>query len=259
MMKLCEFNENKERNSYLRRPSSDRKIRAYTQCRAGPIRSAASGKSQQPSTDSLCKICRGNMISVWNFLIARVKSEKTVENIRRNITVHGGGSGGDSGGGGKEKGETKREMGGFPCESESWVSSTTPVHQSLENEALENHHQSTSTGFLNQDEEWAKLNINNTKKKKKKNLESAQAPATDLCSSVSSSIANWRISSPALENHHQSTSTGFLNQDEEWAKLNINNTKKKKKNLESAQAPATDLCSSVSSPIANWRISSPGE
>jgi len=65
----------------------------------GPY-SAASGKSQLPSTDSLRKICRGNMIPVWNFLIARVKSEKTVENIRRNITVHGGGGGGDSGGGG---------------------------------------------------------------------------------------------------------------------------------------------------------------
>jgi hypothetical protein len=47
------------------------------------------------------------MISVWNFLIARVKSEKTVENIRRNITVHGGGSGGDSGGGGKEEGRSR--------------------------------------------------------------------------------------------------------------------------------------------------------
>jgi hypothetical protein len=155
MMKLCEFNENKERNSYLRRPSSDRKIRVYTQCRAHrprfltfPIRcetrlffslpemqsssgsaaqpeailewlrkemgyrplgpySVASGKSQLPSTDSLRKICRRNMISVWNFLIARVKSEKTVENIRRNITVHGGGSGGDSSGGGKEEGRSR--------------------------------------------------------------------------------------------------------------------------------------------------------
>jgi hypothetical protein len=47
------------------------------------------------------------MISVWNFLIARVKSEKTVENIRRNITVHGGGSGGDSGGCGKEEGRSR--------------------------------------------------------------------------------------------------------------------------------------------------------
>jgi hypothetical protein len=36
-----------------------------------------------------------------------VKSEKTVENIRRNITVHGGGSGGDSGGGGKEEGRSR--------------------------------------------------------------------------------------------------------------------------------------------------------
>lgn len=76
----------------------------------GPY-SASSAKSQLPSIDSLRKICRGNMIPVWNFLITHVKSEKTVENIRRNITVHGGGggsSGGDSGGGGcKEEGRSR--------------------------------------------------------------------------------------------------------------------------------------------------------
>ncbi|KAI3502126.1 hypothetical protein L1887_30157 [Cichorium endivia] len=36
------------------------------------------------------RVCRGNMIPVWNFLIKRVKTEKTVDNIRRNILVHGG-------------------------------------------------------------------------------------------------------------------------------------------------------------------------
>ena len=56
----------------------------------------ASSKSHLPSVDSLRKICRGNMIPVWNFLITRVKSEKTVENIRRNITVHGDGDSGSS-------------------------------------------------------------------------------------------------------------------------------------------------------------------
>ncbi|KAK7858325.1 augmin subunit 5 [Quercus suber] len=59
----------------------------------GPY-TGSSNKSQLPSIDSLRKICRGNMIPVWNFLLTRVKSEKTVENIRRNITVHGGGGGG---------------------------------------------------------------------------------------------------------------------------------------------------------------------
>ncbi|KAJ8775124.1 hypothetical protein K2173_020128 [Erythroxylum novogranatense] len=52
-------------------------------------------KSQLPSIDSIRKVCRGNMIPVWSFLINRVKSEKTVENIRKNILVHGGG--GESG------------------------------------------------------------------------------------------------------------------------------------------------------------------
>ncbi|CAN6702332.1 unnamed protein product [Malus baccata var. baccata] len=72
----------------------------------GPY-SAASSKSQLPSIDSTRKICRGNMIPIWNFLITRVKSENTVKNIRRNITVHGGGGGGDGGAlvkSGKEEG-----------------------------------------------------------------------------------------------------------------------------------------------------------
>ncbi|KAL2504936.1 hypothetical protein Adt_20557 [Abeliophyllum distichum] len=50
---------------------------------------ASSTKASMPTVDSLRKICRGNMIPVWNFLLKRVKSEKTVENIRRNILVHG--------------------------------------------------------------------------------------------------------------------------------------------------------------------------
>lgn len=50
----------------------------------------ASSKASMPSVDSLRRILRGNMIPVWNFLLKRVKSEKTVENIRRNILVHGG-------------------------------------------------------------------------------------------------------------------------------------------------------------------------
>ncbi|KAL9668922.1 hypothetical protein QQ045_006463 [Rhodiola kirilowii] len=47
-------------------------------------------KVHSPSPDSVRKVCRGNMIPVWNFLLTRVKSEKTVEKIRRNIHVHGG-------------------------------------------------------------------------------------------------------------------------------------------------------------------------
>ncbi|KAK3413511.1 hypothetical protein EUGRSUZ_I02064 [Eucalyptus grandis] len=81
---------------------------------------SASSKSQAPSADALRKICRGNMIPVWSFLVKRVKSEKTVENIRRNITVHGGGDSGGGGGSaslGKEegrggKGRRKEKAGG---------------------------------------------------------------------------------------------------------------------------------------------------
>lgn len=55
---------------------------------------SAGGKSHSPSVESIRKICRGNMIPVWNFLVTRAKSEKTVRNVRRNITVHGEGDGG---------------------------------------------------------------------------------------------------------------------------------------------------------------------
>ncbi|GAU14029.1 hypothetical protein TSUD_168540 [Trifolium subterraneum] len=54
---------------------------------------AAAGKSHSPSVESIRKVCRGNMIPVWNFLVTRAKSEKTVRNVRRNITVHGDGDG----------------------------------------------------------------------------------------------------------------------------------------------------------------------
>ncbi|XP_051141120.1 AUGMIN subunit 5 [Andrographis paniculata] len=77
---------------------------------------ASSTKSSIPTADSLRKICRGNMIPVWSFLVKRVKSEKTVENIRRNILVHGADDGGkgrkkEVSGGGKEGGASSgREM-----------------------------------------------------------------------------------------------------------------------------------------------------
>lgn len=53
-------------------------------------RSLGPSKSHVPSVDAIRKICRGNMIPIWNFLINRAKSDKTVESIRRNVTVHGG-------------------------------------------------------------------------------------------------------------------------------------------------------------------------
>ncbi|GJS05316.1 haloacid dehalogenase-like hydrolase domain-containing protein Sgpp [Tanacetum coccineum] len=46
--------------------------------------------SSTPSHDSLRRICRGNMIHVLHFLLSRIKSEKIVYDIRRNILVHGG-------------------------------------------------------------------------------------------------------------------------------------------------------------------------
>ncbi|GMY12840.1 AUGMIN subunit 5-like [Fagus crenata] len=78
----------------------------------GPY-NASTNKSQLPSIDALRKVCRGNMIPVWNFFLTRVKSEKTVENIHRNITVHGGSGGGTTTDGGnavnlgKEEGRSR--------------------------------------------------------------------------------------------------------------------------------------------------------
>ncbi|KAI7750583.1 hypothetical protein M8C21_022492, partial [Ambrosia artemisiifolia] len=62
-----------------------------------------------PSPDSIHRICRGNMIPVFEFLIKRIKSIKTVDNIRRNILVHGteGNAGGMEGG----KGGVDRRVG----------------------------------------------------------------------------------------------------------------------------------------------------
>ncbi|KAH0463386.1 hypothetical protein IEQ34_007968 [Dendrobium chrysotoxum] len=44
---------------------------------------------QLPSADQIRKICRGNMVTVWNFLLQRVRSERTTGTVRRNILVHG--------------------------------------------------------------------------------------------------------------------------------------------------------------------------
>ncbi|KAL0450424.1 UNVERIFIED_CONTAM: AUGMIN subunit [Sesamum latifolium] len=62
---------------------------------------ASSTKISVPTAESLRRICRGNMIPVWSFLLKRVKPDKTVENIRRNILVHGA----DDGGKGRRKGK----------------------------------------------------------------------------------------------------------------------------------------------------------
>ncbi|KAF0915528.1 hypothetical protein E2562_036681 [Oryza meyeriana var. granulata] len=45
--------------------------------------------SAPPAPDQLRKICRGNMLPVWSFLLRRVRSERTVSTARKNILVHG--------------------------------------------------------------------------------------------------------------------------------------------------------------------------
>ncbi|OVA16921.1 hypothetical protein BVC80_9049g57 [Macleaya cordata] len=67
----------------------------------------SSNKAMLPSIDSIRKICRGNMVPVWHFLMQRVKSEKTVEKIRRNILVHGSSEGSTDGLKSSEDGRSK--------------------------------------------------------------------------------------------------------------------------------------------------------
>uniref|UniRef100_A0A5B7BNU6 AUGMIN subunit 5 n=1 Tax=Davidia involucrata TaxID=16924 RepID=A0A5B7BNU6_DAVIN len=94
----------------------------------------ASNKAPMPSIDSLRKICRGNMIPVWNFLLKRVKSEKTVDNIQRNILVHGGDDGGSSGVETVKAGEAMRSRGRRKDKSgvEGESSSSSSVESSRE-------------------------------------------------------------------------------------------------------------------------------
>ncbi|KAK9090817.1 hypothetical protein Sjap_023994 [Stephania japonica] len=66
---------------------------SYSSSNKASASASAAAAAALPSVDSLRKICRGNMVPVWNFLLQRVKSEKTVENIRRNILVHGSSDG----------------------------------------------------------------------------------------------------------------------------------------------------------------------
>ncbi|KAL5207980.1 hypothetical protein ABZP36_032415 [Zizania latifolia] len=45
--------------------------------------------SAPPAPEQLLKICRGNMLPVWSFLLRCVRSERTVSTARKNILVHG--------------------------------------------------------------------------------------------------------------------------------------------------------------------------
>ncbi|KAF5465316.1 hypothetical protein F2P56_015338 [Juglans regia] len=159
-------------------------------------------------------------------------------------------------------------MESFPCESESWVSSIISIHQNPEDETLESHQ--SNTGFLNQEEEWSKLNINKKKNKKKKNqvllegyVESADEDDLTRTKSLTDEdldelkgcldlgfgfsydeIPELCNTLPALELCY-SMSQKFIDEHQ--------------KSPDNAEAASTDSCPSVSSPIANWKISSPGD
>ncbi|KAL2316552.1 hypothetical protein Fmac_030428 [Flemingia macrophylla] len=58
------------------------------------------------------------MIPVWNFLVTHAKFEKTVRNIRRNITVHGGDAKEEAGGKGGAERRTGARRRGFRGDDE---------------------------------------------------------------------------------------------------------------------------------------------
>ncbi|XP_041001294.1 uncharacterized protein LOC121247027 [Juglans microcarpa x Juglans regia] len=162
--------------------------------------------------------------------------------------------------------EREGEMADSPCES--WVSSTIGFHHNPEDETLESQTQSTAAGILNQDEEWAKLNVSNKKNKKSQVLlegyvESADEDDLTRTKSLTDEdldelkgcldlgfgfsydeIPELCNTLPALELCY-SMSQKFMDEQQKLP--------------ENAEAAATDSFSSVASPIANWRISSPGD
>ncbi|KAF5452009.1 hypothetical protein F2P56_027050 [Juglans regia] len=161
--------------------------------------------------------------------------------------------------------EREGEMADSPCES--WVSSTIGFHHNPEDETLESQTQSTAAGILNQDEEWAKLNVSNKKNKKSQVLLEGYVETADEddltrtksltdedldelkgCLDLGFGFSYDEIPElcntlPALELCY-SMSQKFMDEQQKLP--------------ENAEAAATDS-SSVASPIANWRISSPGD
>ncbi|KAG6663927.1 uncharacterized protein LOC122300183 [Carya illinoinensis] len=159
-------------------------------------------------------------------------------------------------------------MADSPCESKSRVSSTIGFHHNPEDETLESQTQSTTAGILNQDEEWVKLNVSNKKNKKSQVLlEGYVEPADEDDLTRTKSLTDDDLDElkgcldlgfgfsydeipelcntlPALELCY-SMSQKFMDEQQKLP--------------ENADAAARDSFSSVASPIANWRISSPGD
>ncbi|XP_076889096.1 AUGMIN subunit 5-like [Bidens hawaiensis] len=92
----------------------------------------ASSNSSMPSSDGIRRVCRGNMVPVFEFLLTRVKSEKTVDNIRRNIIVHGREDNAGGGGGRKESRGGKKK--GNPNAWEDNNNKETALHEREEAE-----------------------------------------------------------------------------------------------------------------------------
>lgn len=162
-------------------------------------------------------------------------------------------------------------MGGIPCESESWVFSTSSIEENPDEQTLTNQSRTSSGSWVSQEneEEWPSLKNEKKTKKKKKNqvlLEAyvESADEDDLTRTKS-------LTDEDLDELKGCLDLGFgFSYDEipelcnTLPALELCYSMSQKFNDEQQKSPErspahTETCSPMSSPIANWKISSPGE
>lgn len=160
-------------------------------------------------------------------------------------------------------------MAGLACESEAWVS----TNGSFE----ENPDERTSSGFEFCEEEWAKLKKNKKKMKKMKKKKQVLLEGYVETADEDDLTRTKSLTDEDLDELKGCLDLGFgFSYDEipelcntlpalelcySMSQKFIDDHQKSPDNsmVSAPSASASDSCSSASSPIANWKISSPGE
>lgn len=161
-------------------------------------------------------------------------------------------------------------MEGTPIESESWVFSTSPFQDNPDEKTLtEQSRTSSGSSWISQEheEDWPRLK-NEKKKKKNQVLLEAYVEAAD----EDDLTRTKSLTGEDLDELKGCLDLGFGFSYDEIPELcntlpalelcysmsqKFNDDQQK--SPENSPAPTTDSCSPVSSPIANWKISSPGQ
>lgn len=160
-------------------------------------------------------------------------------------------------------------MGCLPCESESWVCSTSSIQENPDDEALTNQSRTSSGFWFSQEneEEWASLKKEKKKKKKNQVLFEAYVEAAD----EEDLTRTKSLTDEDLDELKGCLDLGFgFSYDEipelcnTLPALELCYSMSQKFNDEQQKSPErfpapTDACSPMASPIANWKISSPGK